>query len=140
VTWPNGSSSVELDPKDYYRVRFARAEVHVEAGAVGLVVDHVGGQDRPGCVVEVGPWDEHGAPRDVVVASAGCLELLPPVTSSTPIAEVDAELKRLGIDVAPGLARVREAVARARERAACRPDAPCFADDCPSCLGGPGGT
>lgn len=43
--------------------------------------------------------------------------VLPPVTSTTPIEEVDAELALMDIDLKPGLARVRKAVEAARARA-----------------------
>lgn len=69
----------------------------------------------------------------------GVLASDPPITTTTPMAQVDAELAAQGIDVAPSMVAVREALA-ARVQAKCRPDDPCFGDDCPSCRGGPGGT
>lgn len=43
--------------------------------------------------------------------------VLPPVTSATPMAEVDAELALLGVDMAPAMSKVRKAVDASRARA-----------------------
>lgn len=76
MTWPNGGG-LELPPDSYYRVRFVESHGDVAAGSDGIVVEHLqASSGQKGCAVEVGPWDEHGAPRDVVVVDARKLALL----------------------------------------------------------------
>jgi hypothetical protein len=83
VSWPNGGG-LHLSPDDYYRVRFvAPHDPGVVVGDVGIVVEHLeSSAGRKGCAVEVGPWSEHGAPRDVVMVDASALEML-----SDPVSE-----------------------------------------------------
>lgn len=76
MSWPN-AGGLYLLPRDYYRVRFVETDGDVEAGAEGIVVEHLqASSGQKGCAVEVGPWDEHGAPRDVVVVDTRKLALL----------------------------------------------------------------
>ncbi len=76
MTWPNGGG-LELPPDAYYRVRFVVAHGNAAVGDEGIVVEHLqSSAGEKGCAVEVGPWSEHGAPRDVVVVDASALALL----------------------------------------------------------------
>lgn len=72
--WPNGGGA-ELRPGDYYCVRFLASHGDVPAGAVGIVVDHVGSPADAGCVVEVTPFGHDGEPACVVIVDAGKLAL-----------------------------------------------------------------
>lgn len=75
--WPNGSARVDLDPKDYYDVRFVEADAEAAVGDEGIVVDHLlSNEGKKGCVVEVGPFGEHGEPRAVVVVDSSKLEAI----------------------------------------------------------------
>ncbi len=76
-SWPNGSARVDLDPKDYYDVRFVEADAEVAVGDEGIVVDHLlSPEGKKGCVVEVGPFGECGEPRTVVVVDSSKLEAI----------------------------------------------------------------
>lgn len=76
-SWPNGSARVDLDPKDYYDVRFVEADAEAAVGDEGIVVDHLlSNEGKKGCVVEVGPFGEHGEPRAVVVVDSSKLEAI----------------------------------------------------------------
>jgi len=79
-SWPNGGTN-KLAPADYYRVRFLEASDCGQAavGDVGVVVDHVLSEaGEPGCLIEVGPWGEHGTPKALVAADSAILELIKP--------------------------------------------------------------
>lgn len=87
MSWPNGGGK-DLAPGDYYRVRFVAAEGQAAIGDEAIVVDHLlSPTGTPGCAVELGPWGEHGAPRDVMMVDASKLKM-------TDVALTDDERRR----------------------------------------------
>ena len=86
TAWPNGGGPI-LPVGDYYRVRFVEAHGPAVVGDEGIVVEHLqAASGICGCVVEVGPWSEHGAPRAVVTVDAPKLRKL--------LAEIDEDERR----------------------------------------------